>query len=434
MKAGLVTFPLSSIIIPIKEMSDIPTIIVYILLFISLYFEVFLLITFLEYRPKLLKHRQHTLKHFPSVTIIVPCYNEAGTVRDTILSILKINYPKDKLRVIAVNDGSVDSTAKALAHFDIYPQVTILHKENGGKHTALNYALRHVTSDLVGCLDADSFVDEEALIEIVKYFTDKNIMAVTPAIKVFKPKGLLQKIQKTEYELGIFIRRTFTFLDSLFVIPGPFSIFRTTVFKRLGNYKKAYNTEDLEIALRMQSHRFKIENAHTAHVYTVVPNTLRGLFRQRLRWTYGFLKNIFDYRFMFFKRQYGDLGFLVLPVAVLSIFSALFFAGLLTVHLLSQAVIKIVEFQSVGLGLTGVPTFEWFYINTHSILFLIYTLILLTTVLIILGKKLSAEKQVWSIDLFYYLFIYGLLAPFWLATAVYNAALSKESSWVAEKS
>ena len=188
LKASLVTCSLSSIIRPTEEMSDIPAIIVYILLFISLYFEVFLLITFLEYRPKLLVRRQNTPKHFPSVTVIVPCYNEERTVKNTILSILDLNYPKDKLRVIAVNDGSIDGTAKALAHFDIYPQVTILHKENGGKHTALNYALRHVTSDLVGCLDADSFVDRKALIEIVKYFTDKNIMAVTPAIKVFFKK------------------------------------------------------------------------------------------------------------------------------------------------------------------------------------------------------------------------------------------------------
>lgn len=430
----LVTRSLSSIIRNITAMSEIPAIIVYILLFISLYFEVFLLITFLEYRPKLHIYRRRIPTYFPSVTIIVPCYNEEGTVKDTILSILKLNYPKDKLHIIAVNDGSTDNTARVLAHFGVHPQVTILHKENGGKHTALNYALKQITSELVGCLDADSFVDKEALTEIIKYFTDKNIMAVVPAINVYEPKSLLQKIQKAEYELSIFIRRTLTFLDSLFVVPGPFSIFRTSVFKHIGNYKKAYSTEDLEIALRMQSRHYRIENAHTAYVYTVVPNTLKGLFRQRLRWTYGFLKNVFDYRFLFFKKQYGNLGFLVLPTVTLSIFGALFLAGLLIVNLASQAVTKIVEMQAVGLGLTTIPTFEWFYVNTHSIPFLIYTIIILTMVLIIVGRKLSTVKRIWSADLFYYLFIYGFLVPSWLAVAVYNVARTKESSWTAEKS
>ena len=148
----------------------IPAIIVYILLFISLYFEVFLLITFLEHRPKMYVRLQSAETYFPSVTIIIPCYNEEKTVGDTISSVLKLNYPKDKLHIIAVNDGSTDGTTRALSHFSAYPQVTILHKENGGKHTALNYALGQTTSELVGCLDADSFVDEEALTEIIKYF------------------------------------------------------------------------------------------------------------------------------------------------------------------------------------------------------------------------------------------------------------------------
>lgn len=415
-------------------MPDIPAVIVYILLFISLYFEVFLLITFLEHRPRLNTHSQSRTTFFPSVTIIVPCYNEAKTVTDTILSILKLNYPKEKLQIIAINDGSNDDTAKILAQFNTHPQIKILHKKNGGKHTALNYGLEHVTSELVGCLDADSFVDSEALIEITKYFTDKKIMAVTPAIKAYKPKGVLQKIQKAEYELGIFIRRTFTFIDSLFVVPGPFSIFRVDVFKRIGNYKKAYSTEDLEIALRMHSHHYKIENAHTAHVYTVVPTTLKGLFRQRLRWTYGFLKNIFDYRFLFFRRKYGDLGFMVLPIVTLSIFSALFFTGLLMVNVTSRVVTKIVEIQSVGFGLISFPSLELFFINTHSILFLIYIIILLTLALIIFGRKLSSEERPWSFDFFYYIFLYGFLAPLWLAAAVYNVTRSKESSWTAEKS
>lgn len=415
-------------------MMEIPNIIVHILLFTSLYFEIFLLITFLEYRPKTKGQKFPIQDRLPSVTIIVPCYNEEKTVARTILSLLRLDYPKNKLKIIAVDDGSIDNTAHILNRFMTNRQVDVLYKENGGKHTALNEGLKCVTTDLVGCLDADSFVDSNALREIVSYFTDKNVMAVTPAIKVHEPSNIIQLIQKAEYELSIFIRRTFAWIDSLFVTPGPFTIFRYEVFKKLGNYKEAYNTEDLEIALRMQSHHYKIENAHSAYVYTVAPRTFRKLFHQRLRWTYGFLRNAFDYRFLFLNRSYGNLGILILPVATISIFGALFFMSVLIISTVNHIALKVVEVQAVGFGLMKTFSFDWFFINTKSVLFLIYILIIITLVLIILGKKLSAEKRIWSFDLIWYLFLYGFIAPIWLSAAVYNVAFSRKTSWIDEKS
>src|SRR5690606_33425680 len=139
------------------------------------------------------------------------------------------------------------------------------------KYTALNLGLQHVDTDLVGCLDADSFVHPEALNRIVPYFDKKDVMAVTPAIKIHEPRSLLQIVQKVEYSWGIFLRKMLSYLGAIYVTPGPFSIFRTAVFKKLGGYKHAHFTEDFEIALRMQSHSMKIANAHDAHVYTVAP-------------------------------------------------------------------------------------------------------------------------------------------------------------------
>jgi len=235
-------------------------------------------------------------------------------------------------------------------------------------------------------------------------------------------------MQKAEYNLSIFIRRVFSFMDSLFITPGPFSIYRKEVFTNLGGYKKAYYTEDLEIALRMQSNHYKIENAHTATVYTVTPSTLKELYTQRLRWTYGFLKNIADYRFLFFRSTYGTLGILVLPFAVLSIFGALYFIGILGFSLISRLLSRIIETQIVGISAFRV-SFDWFFINTHSVLFLVSTLLVLTLVLIIIGKKLSNEQNTWSFDILFYLFLYGFLAPLWLIKAVYNVATSHKTTW-----
>ena len=297
----------------------------------SLYFEVFLLITFLENSKGLKKEastKNNDVEALPSVSIIVPCYNEEETIGKTITSLLNLKYPDDNLHIVVVNDGSTDDSLRVLQEFRKHPQVTILHKENGGKHTALNYALQYIKTELVGCLDADSFVDEHALLEIIPYFRNKEVMAVTPAIRVHNPNTVIGYIQRAEYQLSIFIRRTFAFLDGLIVTPGPFSIFRRIVFVKLGGYRKAYNTEDLEIALRMQNNHYKIENAHKAFVYTVAPETIRTLFRQRLRWTYGFIKNTVDYKHFYFSRRYGNLGLFILPIATISIFSVLYFTAI----------------------------------------------------------------------------------------------------------
>src|SRR3989338_9600069 len=129
-------------------------------LFCSLYFEIFMLITYLESRKTLygrIKAPTSPDAQFPGVTIIVPCYNEEKTAAKTIESLLHLDYPKDKLHIMAINDGSTDDTALALEKYRGHPQIEIIYKENGGKHTVLNMGIARATTDFVGCLDADSY-------------------------------------------------------------------------------------------------------------------------------------------------------------------------------------------------------------------------------------------------------------------------------------
>src|SRR3989344_8404693 len=204
-------------------MDLLQTIILYCSLFISLFFEVFLLITYLEVRQDLkleVKHLSEPLKQFPTVTIIVPSFNEELTVAATIESLLKLDYPKDKLSLILIDDGSGDGTLKILNKFKNNPQVQIFSKANeGSKYSAMNFGLKHVNSDLVGCLDADSFVNPDALKKIVPFFDDEKTMAVTPSIKVHEPGNMLQHIQKTEYSWSIFLRRMLSSMGALYVTP-----------------------------------------------------------------------------------------------------------------------------------------------------------------------------------------------------------------------
>lgn len=403
------------------------------LMFLSLYFEVFLLITFLEHRPH--KHRvRKPITHYPTATVIVPCYNEETTIGRTVASLLRLNYPKDKLSILLIDDGSTDTTWSVIENLKAqHPELSIIRKENGGKHTALNYGIQNTTSEIIGCLDADSFVDPDALLEIVAGFAETGAMAVIPAILVSEPRSLLQHMQKAEYTLSLFIRKIFSILNSNFVTPGPFSFFRREVFNEIGLYKLAHNTEDMEMAMRMQYHKMKIANAERAHVYTNTPASLGKLIRQRVRWTYGFIRNFVDYRNkLLFRKDYGNIGMFVLPMVFFAIFSSLVLAGLALTAAIAKAIVQVQKFQAMGFGSVSF-SLDWFYFNTQSMILLTLTVIGITLSFIMFGKSISGQKTRPSFDMLVYLLMYGLVAPMWLAKSVYNASILRPTSWTAER-
>src|SRR3989344_1547920 len=413
------------------DIQAIQTFILYISLFISLFFEVFLLITYLEVREELKIEETNlgrALKYFPTLTVIVPCFNEEKTAARTIESILNLDYPKDKISIIAVNDGSTDNTLEVLKQFESNSQITVLSKENGGKTTALNLALENVNTDLVGCLDADSFVLPDTFKKIVPFFEDEAIMAVTPSIRPPEPQNILQHIQRVEYSWSIFLRRILSSLEAIYVTPGPFSIFRTRVFRELGGYRVAHNTEDLEIALRMQKNRYKIVNSHGAHVYTVTPSKFKPFFKQRVRWSYGFINNCIDYREMFFNRKYGNLGLFVLPIGIVSIFSSLYIISNIFWNNLAKASDIVVRFQTIGFNsMFQFPSFDWYFINTGATVLLSSITLIFTITILLLSLKLTDGKVKITRGVFYYFFLYGLIAPLWLTKAVFDTVVGKQT-------
>lgn len=407
-------------------------------LFFIVFFSVFLMVTLIENRKKirgekaLIDHNDHeaTENDYPSVTIMVPVFNEQNTVDKTIQSLLNLNYPKEKLKIMIVDDGSKDNTWEIVKKYDGHPQILLHQKENGGKYTALNYGIENCSTEMIGCLDADSEVDSDALLHIIPYFEDKNVGAVTPSLKIQNPDNVLGLIQSAEYNMGVFTRKILGFLDAQYVTPGPFSIFRKAVFAKVGNYKHAHNTEDLEMALRLQESHFKIVNAHKAIVYTVGPRTLYRLYKQRVRWTGGFIQNAIDYRRMILNPKYGNLGMLILPIAMYSI--------VITIVMLCYALIKALynvidtynKIRVVGWDFNiNAFSFDWWLYNIK-----IPTLIGLVTVLLVIfsiwyGKKLTGVKDKTMIDIVYFLTLYSLISPLWLITSIYNTITRKDAPW-----
>ncbi|MDQ3245034.1 MAG: glycosyltransferase family 2 protein, partial [bacterium] len=167
-----------------------------------MYAQVFFLITFLENKNKIIFRKgEAPLKEFPNVTIAVPAWNESKSIEGTVLSLLNLNYPKDKLKIILIDDGSTDNTFEIMQKFQNEKNIEIYTKKNGGKHTALNFALEKSTTPFFGCLDADAFADKDALNRIMSYFEkDLSTMAVAPSVIVNNPQNLIQKAQTAEYE------------------------------------------------------------------------------------------------------------------------------------------------------------------------------------------------------------------------------------------
>lgn len=448
-------------------MSLLATILTYIFSFITVYFQVFLIITLIEHQEA--KHKkkrtaammshangdnanaenqpaggQNAHAHtddcnppcidpsydYPSVTIIVPVWNEEKTVEKTVYSLLELEYPKDKLFIMIVDDGSKDNTWNLVQKFKDHPQLLLHKKENGGKYTALNYGITHSTSDFIGCLDADSFVDSKALLHIIPNFENPEIVAVTPSMKIQNPDTILGLVQNAEYNMGIFTRKIFTLLDAQYVTPGPFSIFRKSVFDKVGLYRHAHNTEDLEMALRLQEQHLRIANADKAIVYTMGPRTLYKLYRQRVRWTGGFIQNTLDYKKMIFNTSYGNLGFFVLPLAMYTIIGTLFFL-FYTIYTTSIQIFHFVEkVRLVGWDFSF-DTFSWDGIiySLRTPLFVGFIVLGMIVFAIWYGKRLAGVKDKKMMDIVYFLLIYSLISPIWLVTSVWNTIRQRDASW-----
>jgi cellulose synthase/poly-beta-1,6-N-acetylglucosamine synthase-like glycosyltransferase len=388
---------------------------------------VFILLSFLEGYSATEAAEPNTLpKIAPSVAIIVPCFNEEKTVRGTIESLLASDYPKEKLSIIVVDDGSKDATyAQALSITD--PRLQVFKKENGGKFTAMNFALSKTDADIIGCLDADSFVDPHAITASVAHMTQTKSVAVTPAIIVEKPQNLLQLAQRVEYSMGIFIRRAFSAAGTIFITPGPLSLFNRAVILELGGWRHAHGTEDLEMGLRLQERRYKITNTPRARVLTKTPDTLYKLYKQRVRWSYGFLMNAFDYRFMFFRRKYGALGMVVFPAALASIFITLYFCGLIMYSIADTVIQAYVRYSILGFH-WHIPHLELFFVNTTPISLMSLFMTSLALVFLAIGKTLSkTEFSIIHVPLYFFSFF--VFTPIWLTGALIRASMRAQAPW-----
>jgi cellulose synthase/poly-beta-1,6-N-acetylglucosamine synthase-like glycosyltransferase len=410
----------------------ITEVLTYPFVFIALFFEVFLLVTFLS-EPARERRARTTTTLTPKVAIVVPCWNEENTIKGTVDSLLALDYPADKLQIVLVNDGSTDNTKEVMDSYIGHPQVTVIHKENGGKHTAMNLGIERSTdAEYVGCLDADSYVAPDALREIVTYFDNPEVGAVTAAMSVWDPKTLLERMQNADYIHGITLRHVISSINGLYVTPGPFSFYDRKAILELGGFRKGHNTEDLEMALRLQDAGYVIENAPRARVYTKTPKTVRSLIKQRTRWTTGFLRNvIYDYRHMIANPKFGTLGMLILPLGLLANISGIIMFCVLVYNTVEWIWEKIAIVSGVPLTYALAPhhTFDWFFFPASLVALLSFIMVIGAVTTMLIGKHISKTPSGIFIGVLMYVTFYILIAPMWLIRSMYDLLTGTRRSW-----
>ena len=401
-------------------MLEFELLLTYSITYVSLLVTIFSLLTLLEGK----KIKKVKWKKLPKVSVLIPAHNEENTIKETLDSLQKLKYPKNKLEIIVVDDGSTDNTYRIVKEYG--KKVKVFRKKRGGKASALNFGIKKCKGDFVLALDADSIVERNYLLKVLKYF-DENVMAVVPNIKVQTRKNFWEKLQSIEYTLNNFLKRILWFASSMHVVPGA-PVFRAK-FLRKNKFDEGNLTEDLEMGLRIKSKGYEIAYAYDAYAYTKVPSNFRGLFRQRLRWYFGLLHNFKKYGFMF-GLKYGDLSFFVLPTILITVALSCLFL-IYTITKLALDVWDIFYFSKyLGITFQVARRFQpSIVVDTLLNEHFYFSLVLLALGLLFYRLATKRTKEKPSLAYFPYILAYGwLLFAFNLIAAILFL-IGKKPKW-----
>ena len=302
----------------------------------------------------------------PSISIIAPAYNEEKSIVESVTSLLNLKYPK--YEVIVINDGSKDNTISVLIeHFDLerkhpffkqpiptkglrgvyvnkhIPNLIVVDKVNGGKADALNMGINVAKHDYVCGIDADSLLEEEALLKLISVTLDDSVPHIALGGNIVPVNGCIVdqgKIERRGLGKKTLVRfqsleylRAFTSgrigwskIKSLLIVSGAFGLFERKALIATGGYltisgklKKDTVGEDMELVVRLtvqaleKKQNYRVEYVHHANCYTELPSDFGSLLKQRNRWQRGLIDILSYHRHMLFNPAYKQPGIIAFP-------------------------------------------------------------------------------------------------------------------------
>jgi cellulose synthase/poly-beta-1,6-N-acetylglucosamine synthase-like glycosyltransferase/spore germination protein YaaH/peptidoglycan/xylan/chitin deacetylase (PgdA/CDA1 family) len=249
----------------------------------------------------------------PTVSVLIPAYNEEAVIVATVRSALASDYPK--LEILVMDDGSTDRTNERVStEFGGDPRVRLITQPNRGKPAALNHGLSIATGEIMVTIDADTCVNPEAVRKLVRNFADPRVAAVAGNVKVMNRNRWLTRWQALEYITSQNLeKRAFDLLNCIPVVPGAVGAWRVDVVRSCGGFSRDTVAEDTDLTLTIRRQGWKILYDEDAIGYTEAPETLGALIRQRFRWTFGTIQAVWKHHDTLGRKKYGSLGWIALP-------------------------------------------------------------------------------------------------------------------------
>jgi poly-beta-1,6-N-acetyl-D-glucosamine synthase len=247
---------------------------------------------------------EYSREELPFVSLLIPAFNEEQTIEETIRYASKLNYPN--YEIIVINDGSKDRTIEILNSIvDSYPKLRIVNVvSNKGKANALKQGVLASKGEIIATIDSDAILDKDALKYVIPHFITPNngerVGAVTGNPRIRNRTNLLSKIQLVEYAsiIGL-IKRTQRVLGKVMTVSGVFVVFRKKALLDVGLWDTDLITDDIGITWKLQRRFWDIRYEPKAVCWMLVPESIKGIWKQRLRWTQGGIEVILRHRNIF---------------------------------------------------------------------------------------------------------------------------------------
>lgn len=251
----------------------------------------------------------------PSVTVIIPAYNEEKVIEASVRRILASTWPD--LEIIVADDGSKDRTSAIVSEaFGTDPRVRLLTLTNGGKASALNRAMALAGGEIVVALDADTQFEPDCIARLVRWFADPRIGAVAGNAKVGNRVNLVTRWQAIEYVTAQNLeRRALTRFDAIMVVPGAVGAWRRSALEAVGGYPEDTLAEDQDLTIAVQRKGWKVAYDEDAVAWTEAPESFAALAKQRFRWSFGTLQCLWKHRSILREGRPGGLAFVGFPQA-----------------------------------------------------------------------------------------------------------------------
>ncbi|WP_326760456.1 bifunctional polysaccharide deacetylase/glycosyltransferase family 2 protein [Streptomyces phaeochromogenes] len=271
-------------------------------------------------------YRQRNKRRFswgPTVTqpvsVIVPAYNEKECIANTLESLAKSTHP---IEIIVVDDGSTDNTseiARDAARSFGMTNVRVIRQENAGKPAALNNGVRSASYDIVVMMDGDTVFEPDAVHQLVQPFADPEVGAVAGNAKVGNRNTIIGAWQHIEYVMGFNLdRRMYDLLRCMPTIPGAIGAFRRDAVLEVGGMSEDTLAEDTDITIAMHRGGWRVVYQEHARAWTEAPASLKQLWSQRYRWSYGTMQALWKHRkSLTDKGPSGRFGRVGMPLVVI---------------------------------------------------------------------------------------------------------------------